>query len=518
MKAFRKILFWLHLSAGVFAGVVVLIMSVTGVLLTYEKQMLAWADLRHFRSAPSPGARRVPIDALLAKVREEKGSLPATVTLRSHPSDPVAFVFGRESTVYANPYTGELLGEGSAGLRSFFRVVTDWHRWLGAGTEGRATGKAITGACNLAFLFIVCSGLYLCWPRNWTWPSVRSVILFRGGLSGKARDFNWHNTFGFWCCVPLFFIVLGGTVISYSWASNLVYRAVGEDPPARRGPGPGAAGPGGPREPGSRRGGSEDGQQRPEGNRGRDRETGPESGTPAAVAGSQPKAASAEELPAGQVRAEAAPAPGQRGENSREGQARKDRRGEGPRSERPDREGRRGPGARDRGPAGLPEPPADLNLAGFDKLLAQAEQHVTVWKTISLRLPASNDAPVSFLIDQGMGGQPHLRSTLTLNRQTAEVAKWETFSDGSRGQRLRSLLRFIHTGVAGGFTGQTIAGVVSLGACFLVWTGLALTWRRFRAWIGRRSQARDVAMAPQPDPATPQNRAEARRVPALNGR
>ena len=41
---FRSLIFWLHLTAGVVAGTVVLMMSVTGVLLTYEKQMVAWAE------------------------------------------------------------------------------------------------------------------------------------------------------------------------------------------------------------------------------------------------------------------------------------------------------------------------------------------------------------------------------------------------------------------------------------------------------------------------------------------
>ena len=88
-----------------------------------------------------------------------------------------------------------------------------------------------------------------------------------------------------------------------------------------------------------------------------------------------------------------------------------------------------------------------------------------------------------------MGGQPHLRSTLTLNRQTAEVVRWETFSGNSLGQRMRLWLRFVHTGEAGGFAGQTIAGIASLGACVLVWTGLALAWRRFRAWLGGRLES-----------------------------
>ncbi len=456
----RKILFWLHLSAGVFAGIVVFIMSVTGVLLTYEKQMLAWADLRHFRAVPAAEAQRVPMEVLLAKVRDEKGSLPSAVTLRPDPSDPVAFVFGREGTVYANPYTGELLGEGSSGVRSFFRVVTDWHRWLGAGGDSRTTGKAVTGACNLAFLFIVCSGLYLWWPRSWRWPNVKGVILFRGGLSPKARDFNWHNVIGFWCCVPLFFIVLGATVISYPWASNLVYRAVGEEPPARRAPGgPGGAPP----------------------------RSGPRGESTAKAEVRTPPDAERQGAEGKQTERRAeGPNSAMDGESAR-GEGRR----EGPHS-KGSGEARRGEGGGSPSPGGSSEQPADLNLEGFDQLFARAAQEAPAWTSISLRLPSSDSEPVSLAIDEGMGGQPHLRSTLTLHRQTAEVEKRETFSDSSRGQQLRSFLRFVHTGEVGGFPGQTIAGIASLGACFLVWTGLALSWRRFRAWMGRRGSAKVV--------------------------
>ena len=40
----RKVLFWCHFTAGVCAGLVILLMSFTGVLLTYERQILAWAE------------------------------------------------------------------------------------------------------------------------------------------------------------------------------------------------------------------------------------------------------------------------------------------------------------------------------------------------------------------------------------------------------------------------------------------------------------------------------------------
>jgi sulfite reductase (NADPH) flavoprotein alpha-component len=71
---------------------------------------------------------------------------------------------------------------------------------------------------------------------------------------------------------------------------------------------------------------------------------------------------------------------------------------------------------------------------------------------------------------------------LTLNRATAEVVKWEPYSENSTGRKLRSWFRGLHTGEAFGFFGQTIAGLASLGGCFLVWTGLAMAWRRFRSW------------------------------------
>ncbi|HJS23236.1 MAG TPA: PepSY-associated TM helix domain-containing protein [Pyrinomonadaceae bacterium] len=233
MKKFRKIIFWCHLPVGAIAGVVILIMCVTGVLLSYEKQITSWADTRGYRSAPpASGAPHLPIETLITKARETRGATPTAITVKADPEAPAEIAFGRETTLFANPYTGAILGEGSQRTRSFFRTVTDWHRWLGAKGDNRNVARAITGACNLGFLFLVMSGFYLWWPRNWNLKSLRNVTWFRRGLPSKARDFNWHNVIGFWSAVPLFIVVLSAVVISYTWAGNLVYRIVGETPPA----------------------------------------------------------------------------------------------------------------------------------------------------------------------------------------------------------------------------------------------------------------------------------------------
>lgn len=282
--------------------------------------------------------------------------------------------FARDSVVYANPYTGKILGEGSKTVRAFFQTVTSWHRWLGVEGSGRPIARALTGACNFAFLFLVLSGFYLWLPRKWSPSSVRAVALYRGGLSGKARDFNWHNVTGVWCFAPLVLLVAAGVVMSYPWANALVYRAAGSAVPAQQGNGGG-------------------------------------------------------------------------------------------------REGR---------------PAQEIKLGGLNELWAQAETQVPGWQSISLRIPASNRAPLAFTIDSGNGIRPQTRGTLTLDRKTGEIKQWEPFGSNDPGRRLRTWFRFVHTGEYYGVAGQTVAGVATAGGAFLVWTGLSLALRRLRKWIAKR--------------------------------
>ena len=403
----RTLIFWPHLIAGVIAGSIVLLMSVTGVMLTYERQLIAWSD-SGFSSSPPPGASRLSPEALLTKLRHDHPEIAASaVTFAADPTAPVSISAGRE-TMYADAYSGALLGESTQGMRRFMSATRAWHRWIAVEGEGRPIARAITGWSNAIFLFIVASGFYLWFPRKWSWQHVRTVTLFSGKLRGKARDFNWHNVIGFWSAVPLFIVVLTAMPISFPWANALVYRAVGEEPPQQGGRGGGGGREGGAanargREGGARAGGAAEGRERADN------------------------------------REEAQPA----------------------------------------------EPPS---LAGLDRLWSVAERQVPGWRTINLRLAASDRAPVVFAIDKGDGGQPQHRSTLTLERASGSVVSYEAFEDQSLGRRLRSISRFAHTGEVLGLPGQTIAGLVTGGAVVLGCTGIALTLRRFRAWVGRRTR------------------------------
>jgi uncharacterized iron-regulated membrane protein len=409
MKPFRTVLFWLHLACGTVAGVVVLIMCVTGVALTYEKQMLEWADRSAWTVPPSADASALSPETLLAQVTAaQPGAAPTGVTLRADRSAPATVTLEGNKTLLVDPFTGQIIGEPPTGLRNFFRTMTTWHRYLAMEGASRATGRMVTGASNLAFLFIVLSGMYLWLPKLWTWIQFKNVLWFRGGLTPKARDFNWHNVIGIWSAIPLAIVVAGAVPISYSWAGNLVYRIVGEEPPAPQGPPGGGApgrGPGGPGGPG-----------------------GPQ----------------------------------------------------------------RGAGGPERGPGRGERAVQTFTAEGLDAAWRNAQTQVPAWRTMTSRLSPSNRAPVVIAIDEGYGGQPQKRTTITFDRASATPEKTELFESLSAGRRLRSWLRFAHTGEIYGLTGQTIAGLVSAGGAVLVYTGIALALRRFAAWINRRRTSSSV--------------------------
>jgi uncharacterized iron-regulated membrane protein len=131
-----------------------------------------------------------------------------------------------------------------------------------------------------------------------------------------------------------------------------------------------------------------------------------------------------------------------------------------------------------------------FDVGSLDALLEPAMARIDDWRTMVFTLPDETGESVQVRIDQGWGGQPQLRHTLTYDPATGLETGRASFSDQSRGQRLRTYLRFAHTGEYHGVVGQTVAGVVSLAAVFLVWTGFALAWRRLGAPLFRGSASK----------------------------
>jgi uncharacterized iron-regulated membrane protein len=173
----RTVLFWMHLTSGVAAGLVILMMCVTGALLTYQRQITAWADMRGYHNEPPAGVPSLSPQELVAAVKRARPDVtPTTVVIRSDRSAPASLAVGPGRQLFVNPYSWVVYGEGNGQrVRDFFRVMVEWHRYVAMSGESRPTGRAITGASNLLFLFIVLSGPFLWWPKTWTWPALRNI-------------------------------------------------------------------------------------------------------------------------------------------------------------------------------------------------------------------------------------------------------------------------------------------------------------------------------------------------------
>lgn len=383
---FRKIIFWLHLLAGLIAGIVVAVMSFTGVAIAFEEEILAWIDrdVRHV-TVPDGAAVRLPLDQVLERAAGQSPERHATgLTVFKDEEEAWLLRFGRAGAVYVDPFTGTTREMQSDAAHDFLHVMVDWHRWLGMSGEGRAVGRAITGACNLAFLFLVVSGFYLWFPRRWSWKALRPLLWFVGKSRGRARDWNWHNVIGFWNAPVLIVLVATAVVISYPWASNLVYRLAGEEPPPPR--------------------------------------RGPPGGAPVVA---------------------------------------------------------------------ITPPTPDAEALLWEDQFRLVSEAFPNWQEVTLRLPnrggdSADVSATSFSVKE-VDQRPRFSSTsVSVDPYRGEILSASGFTELSTGRKARSWMRFLHTGEAFGIWGKVVAAVASFASLFLVWTGFALSWRRFFGKRGGR--------------------------------
>jgi uncharacterized iron-regulated membrane protein len=121
--------------------------------------------------------------------------------------------------------------------------------------------------------------------------------------------------------------------------------------------------------------------------------------------------------------------------------------------------------------------------ASLDALFATAREQAPHWRLITLRLPQRGAPHMTVMIEEADTLHPYPRSILTLDARSGAVVKWEPFASHNLGRTMRSWVRPVHTGEAGGLIGQLIAAFASAGGVVLVYTGLALAWRRFWQFI-----------------------------------
>lgn len=275
----RRFFYNLHLWLGVVSGLILFIVCFSGTLYVFRNEARELASPEQFY-VEATDAQRLSADEIVAKVEAARpGKKVGSLTIPESPTRTVAAVLQnapkkgdkaeksggqdgksekngekpqksekasgkgdgknapkgggkpRGETVYVDPYTGEIVGDGKTPVDEFFGSVMKLHRWLWFPTE---IGRPIVGVATIIYVVLSLVGLILwlprtaaAWRRKATWKLAFNVRFRRGGW---PLVFDLHNALGFYTLLPALILALTGLCWSFGWYRDAAGSLLGEAP------------------------------------------------------------------------------------------------------------------------------------------------------------------------------------------------------------------------------------------------------------------------------------------------
>ncbi len=197
----RRALYLVHLYLGLSLGLLTVVLGLTGSLLVFRHEIDS--ALAPILLTVTPGRTRQPIPALVEAVnRAYPDDAIGTLNLPESREAAAEFWMRRGALrVYADPYTGRILGDRDADTSPMgwiFKVHTE----LFTGE----TGEKAAGFAGLTLVLLSLSGLFVWWPRKR--QRFRDGLGVKRGASGKRLAYDLHRAAGFWASP---FLALVGT-------------------------------------------------------------------------------------------------------------------------------------------------------------------------------------------------------------------------------------------------------------------------------------------------------------------
>lgn len=198
----RQVALKLHLWMALVGGVFILLATVTGAILVFEREINRAQDAALFRI--ESGVPPLPLDDLVAAVQAAypQQKVRGVVFPEDEPGAINVAMPGR--AVMVDPGTGRILVEVANGSR-LANMIEGLHLNLRVGPWG----NRIVGTATLLCLLSALTGLYLWWPRR--------MFRFRKDESGRRFMFDLHNVAGFWTAA--FLVIVTGTGLTMFWGS-----------------------------------------------------------------------------------------------------------------------------------------------------------------------------------------------------------------------------------------------------------------------------------------------------------
>ncbi|HEX7756453.1 MAG TPA: PepSY-associated TM helix domain-containing protein [Niabella sp.] len=224
---FSRVNAWLHLWLGIFAGILLVFVALTGTLVVYCDEIIDWSAGKA-RYVKQVQPERLPVEKLMANVnRAYPLAKLSEVTVYKNPERTVRFrTFAKGKGlgfVYVDPYTGKVLKYDRTG--NFFYIMAHLHAsflWHGPGTW-------IVDIATVIFLIELVSGIILWWPRKWNKHTRDASFKIKWKAKFKRVNYDLHNVLGFYSSLLALILTVTGLIIAFRPVANSTARLFGGD-------------------------------------------------------------------------------------------------------------------------------------------------------------------------------------------------------------------------------------------------------------------------------------------------
>lgn len=194
----RKVIFQIHLWAGIILGLYVAIACASGSAVVFRDDFYDVLNARTKVKAESRALSQNELQQALQSVYPGYTIRDLTPGRDAQEASEVALARGYdEFRRLVNPYTGEDRGPAVSRWFRILRWLSDLHGNLLLGADGM-TANAIGGALTAALCL---TGLVVWWPGVATW---RRSLAMRRGVGWKRMTWDLHSAMGFWSFAILF--------------------------------------------------------------------------------------------------------------------------------------------------------------------------------------------------------------------------------------------------------------------------------------------------------------------------
>lgn len=225
-QRYRRLILNLHLIIGLTTGIVVFIVSITGSLWIFQDEILDfYSDYKTV--TVEKDSFILPTEAKeIAKEKYPNQKIHGV--LFGNPNEAIEVILYTPeplfyTSIFINPYSSEIIHIEDH-LESIFTLILYGHTNLFIPSD---IGPQIVKWSTVLFVMIICSGLFLWWPRNKKSKKEKYLFKWNNKTRTRRKLLDLHSIFGFYASILLIITAFTGLIMAFEDFREFAHSAAG---------------------------------------------------------------------------------------------------------------------------------------------------------------------------------------------------------------------------------------------------------------------------------------------------